>query len=71
MGAVSDVLERVEQDDRHRLLLRGQLRELPREEVRVEGQGVQVRLGLQQVLQPGAAGQCPDRLAAFAQSSHE
>ncbi|WP_347878466.1 hypothetical protein [Streptomyces subrutilus] len=67
MRTVSDILEGVEQDDGHRLLVRGQLGELPGQEVRVERQRVQVRLSLQQVLQPGAAGQCPDRLTAFAQ----
>ncbi len=70
-GAVTDVLERVEQDDRHDLLAVGEADELPRQQVRVEGQCVQVGFGLQQVRQPGAARERAYGLAAFAQRTDE
>lgn len=70
-GAVADVLERVQQDDRHHLLALGEAGELPRQQVRIEGQGVQVGFGLQQVRQPGTARQGPYGLAAFAQRADE
>ncbi|GAA2605824.1 hypothetical protein GCM10010304_64910 [Streptomyces roseoviolaceus] len=49
----------------------GEAVQLPRQRVRVEGQGVQVGFGLQQIRRPGAAGQGPYGLAAFAQRADE
>lgn len=59
VDAVADVLEGVQQDHRQDRPARGQPRELPGEQVRVVGEGVQVGLGLQQVGQPGAARERP------------
>ncbi|WP_326770920.1 hypothetical protein [Streptomyces sp. NBC_01591] len=54
--AVAGVLERVEQDYRHDGFVGGEPGELPGQQVRVVGQGVDVRLGVQEVREQGAVG---------------
>ena len=49
------------------LLVGGELGELPRQQVRVEAERVQVGFGLQQVGQPRAPGECADGLSALPQ----
>ncbi|WP_435243625.1 hypothetical protein [Streptomyces cucumeris] len=62
-GAGADVLERVDQGDRHDAFALGEAGELPRHQVRIEGQCVEVGFGLK----PAASCQGPYGLAAFAQ----
>ncbi|MGW0703838.1 hypothetical protein ACWD0A_31945 [Streptomyces sp. NPDC002867] len=66
-----DVLEGVQQDHRRHLLVRRELRQLPGQQVRVEGKRLQVRLSFQQVGEPRASGERPDGLPALAQRPHE
>ncbi|MEH0416156.1 hypothetical protein [Streptomyces sp. B21-083] len=59
-GAVADVLERVQQHDRNGLLAVGEAGELPGQQVGVEGEGVQVGFGLEQVRGLASLAQCAD-----------
>ncbi|MBP8534070.1 hypothetical protein [Streptomyces sp. MK37H] len=69
--AVAGVLEGVQQDDRDHRALGRQAADLPRQQVRVVGERLQVGVGLQEVGGAGAAGQGPGAFAAFAQCLHE
>lgn len=65
--AVGSVLEGVQQDRRRDLLAVRQPGKLPRQQMRVVGQRLQIGFGLQQRGQPRAAGQRLHRLAPLAQ----
>ncbi|MFD9602671.1 hypothetical protein [Streptomyces sp. NPDC059970] len=67
VGPVAGVLEGVQQDHGHHGFLGRDPGELPGEQVRVVRLGVDVRLGVQEVREQGAAGQGAYGLAAFAQ----
>ncbi|MFE0737473.1 hypothetical protein [Streptomyces sp. NPDC058855] len=67
VGAVADVLEGVQQDHRRHLLVGREPGELPDEQVRVEGERLQVGIGLQQVGEPETGGERAYGLAPLAQ----
>ncbi|MFE9853640.1 hypothetical protein ACFYPN_33330 [Streptomyces sp. NPDC005576] len=68
---VADVLEGVEEDDRRHRLVGRQPGELVGQQVGVEGQRLEVRVGVQQVREACAAGERAYRLAPLAQRGRE